>query len=126
MKTHTEQAQVKVQQRHEHEDQEDSTSQLQEVLRRTLMAEGGDSRKHAASLPPALGQEEEQTSPQRQVPADRRRDTISICGLKIIIFVRFDHHRLGCTVLVQNFPLKILHFKIQSNVIHCFSGKNIS
>lgn len=61
-----------MQQRHEHEDEEDSTSELQEVLWRTLMTEGGDSREHAASLPPALSQEEEETSPQRQVPTERR------------------------------------------------------
>lgn len=70
--SHAEQAEVKVQQRHEHEDEEDAASELQEVLRRTLMTERRNSCKHTASLPPTLRQQEEQTSPQRQVPARRR------------------------------------------------------
>lgn len=71
--THTDQADVKVQQRHEHEDEEDSTSELQEVLRRALMTERRHACKHTASLPPTLRQEEEQTSPQRQVPTGEER-----------------------------------------------------
>ena len=98
METHAEQAQVKVQQRHEHEDQENPTPQLQEVLRRTLVTEGGDTCKHAASLPPALSQQEEEPPPQRQVPAGRRRQGFS-------------------TALIQNFHLKIIQFKM-------FSGSN--
>lgn len=68
--THAEQAEVKVQQRHEHEDEEDATSQLQEVLRRALMSEGRNSGEHATRLPPALCQEEEEAPAQRQVPAE--------------------------------------------------------
>lgn len=72
--SHREQAEVKVQQRHEHEDKEDATAELQEVLGRALVAEGGNSGEHAASLPATLGQQEEQSSAQRQVPARRRGD----------------------------------------------------
>lgn len=70
--SHCEQAEVKVQQRHEHEDEEDTTAELQEVLGRALVAEGGNSGEHAASLPATLSQQEEQSAAQRQVSARRR------------------------------------------------------
>lgn len=73
--THAEQAEVKVQQRHEHEDEEHATSELQEVLRRALMSERRNSGEHATRLPPALRQKEEEAPAQRQVPAEEDERT---------------------------------------------------
>ena len=65
--THREEAGVKVQQGHEHEHQEDTSTQLH-VLLWGALAHGGHPREHALPLRAGLRQQEEQTPAQGQVP----------------------------------------------------------
>lgn len=69
--THCEEADVKMQQRHEHEHQQNAAAQLQQVFGGTLAAEGRDAGEDAAGLAATLSQQEEQSATQGQVPASR-------------------------------------------------------
>ena len=66
--TYREEAGVKVEQRHEHQDQQDSASELH-VLLGGALTHGGDAREHALAFGSGLGQQQQQASSEGQVPA---------------------------------------------------------
>lgn len=70
--THREEVGVKVQQSHEHEHQQHSTTQLHVLLWRTL-SHGGDAGEHALSFRTRLGQQQEQTTSEGQVSGEGER-----------------------------------------------------
>lgn len=69
---HRKEARIKVKQGHKHEDQQDSASQLHVLLRRTFPHRGNAS-KHTPAFRTRLGQQQQQTSTQRQIPANVKR-----------------------------------------------------
>lgn len=72
VRTHREEIGVKVQQGHEHEHQQDPTTQLHVLLGRTL-SHGGDSCKHALSFRTRLGQQQKQPTSEGKVSGRRER-----------------------------------------------------
>lgn len=73
--THREEVGVEVQESHEHEHQQYSTTQLHVLLRRAL-SHGGDSGKHALSFRTRLGQQQEQTTSEGKVSVRGERTVI--------------------------------------------------
>lgn len=106
--THGERAEVKVQQRHEHEHQQDAAAQLQQVFGGTLVAEGGNAGKDAAGLAATLGQQEEQSTAQGQVPvgqASRRRQFPVCTARKLCIFIFAQEGFFSLTLELKVFIL---------------------
>ena len=74
--TYREETGVKVEQRHEHQDQQDSASELH-VLLGGALAHGGDAREHALAFGSGLSQQQQQASSQGQVPAGHTPEAVA-------------------------------------------------
>ena len=66
--TYREEAGIKVEQRHEHQHQQDAASELH-VLPRGALAHSGHACEHALALGAGLSQQQQQAASQGQVPA---------------------------------------------------------
>ncbi len=69
---HREEAWIKVQQRHKHKHQQDSATQLHVLFRRALSHSGNPS-KHTPALRARLCKQQQQPSPQSQIPETQRK-----------------------------------------------------
>lgn len=70
---HREKACIKVKQSHKHEDQKDSASQLH-VLLGWAFSHRGNSSKHTPAFRTRLGQQQQQTSTQCQIPVNIKEE----------------------------------------------------